>query len=82
MAEALTAQHAGKGYNELSAKVGQGKMCNVTQEEKEQALRVSAGLRVRLQALLQAKIKPEVGVGRRGICAVDGWVMNPFYKVL
>ena len=67
LTEALTAQHAGKRHNELTvATVGQGKMCNVTQEEKEQALQVSAGLRARLQGMLQAQIRQEVGMGRRG----------------
>ena len=67
IASILTEGQAAKRDNSISvATVGSVAYCDVTQDEKENALRASIGLRSRLQGLLEAKIKQSTGVGLRG----------------
>ena len=66
-AQHLTTHQAGPDYTALTvATVGKPKPNTVSPVEREEALRASAALRSRLQGLLQAHTRREVGTGRRG----------------
>lgn len=67
IASTLTGGQAANRDSSISvATVGSVTYCDVTQDEKENALRASIGLRSRLQGLLEAKIRQSTGVGLRG----------------
>ena len=67
LAEVLQGERAPRQETGITvATVGKVSSCTITPEEKAESLRASIALRTRLQGLLQAKVRSQSGVGRRG----------------